>query len=115
MNKIKGILLDGIKSEVVEIEHTVENLRELICCSCIDITSRTIRGRRYYFVCDDLGWYKEIINPTGVYLGPCPDIAFVGKIFIVSFNGVDDICSLSDDDIAYLNYHIKYGTIFLPV
>ena len=103
MNKIRGILLDGYKSEVVEIEHTVENLRKLIGCSCLDITSRILHGRRYYFVCDDMGWYKKDIVVTGVYDGSYTDIAFVGKIFIVAFNGVDDICSLSDDDIEFLN------------
>lgn len=115
MNKIRGILLDGIMSEVVEIEHTVENLRKLIGCSCLDITSRILHGRRYYFVCDDMGWYKEDLFFTGLYVGSNPDVAFVGKIFVVAFNGVDDICSLSDDDIEYLRSFISLGVIHIPV
>ena len=100
MSKLKGVLFKfGVNPAVVEIEHTLDELHKLIDCDTIDITSRLIGGRRFYIVCDDEGLLKHKL-PTAFYTNI--RIALVGNLFVVAFDGVDDIWSLSEEEITHV-------------
>lgn len=107
MNKITGILVDTIKNEItkVTIDNTIESLHEILNCSCIDIVTRLIGGIPVQIVCDDLGYSKEdpILSIITLFPEQEPEIdVIVGNVFICSFDGIEDICSLSDADIDYI-------------
>ena len=111
MGYIYGILIkqDG-EVDCLHVLHDVKVLREVIGCRCLDITSRYIGGKLYYIVCDD----EFLLNgslPTAYYIDG--SLAFCGNIFIVNFDGRDDICSLEKEDVKRIYGHIYDNNLIL--
>lgn len=106
MCKITGILIDVEKetAKVTTIEKELDAYYEALNCDTIDIVSRKI-GKRYYdIVCDDEGLFKD--SPRISAINDMGGVMFVGNLFIVRFNGEDDIESLTDADVTYILKHI---------
>lgn len=104
---IKGILINVYEGyvKVVEVEKTLDEYHRILGCSCIDIVRRKIGGRSFEIVLDDEGALRArpIISAVDTYGNP----ALVGNLFIVKFNGEDDITSLTKQDINFINSKIK--------
>ena len=111
MENLIGLFVgvDGIVSIKV-IENSAVALRDLIGCRCLDITSRYIGGKLFYIVCDD----EFLLNgsePTAYYMDGT--LAFAGNIFILNFDGIDDVCSLEVLDIVNIFRYVSFGHLFL--
>lgn len=112
---IKGILINVYEGyvKVVEVEKTLDEYYRILGCNCIDITRRKIGNKTFEIIVDDEGALKTrpIISAVDSYGNP----ALVGNLFIVKFNGIDNITSLSEQDIGYIKTKIKsyYGDCFI--
>lgn len=116
-NKITGVLVDVLKQEIkkVTIDNTLEELYRILDCDSIDIVERTINGVNVRIVCDDCGFLK--IKPI-ISIAFFPNEVIVGNTFICDFDGVDDLCSLSEDNIKHVlnsqalisNYRVLIST-----
>lgn len=100
--KIKGVLVDVMneKVEVVEIEKSLQSYYNILNCDCIDIVSRKIGGREFDIVCDDEGLLKDPQKISAIDIMRQPML--VGNLFIVKFDGIEDITSLNDDEINHV-------------
>lgn len=100
--KIKGVLVDVMneKVEVVEIEKSLQSYYNILNCDCIDIVSRKIDGREFDIVCDDEGLLKDPQKISAIDIMCQPML--VGNLFIVKFDGIEDIKSLNDDEINHV-------------
>lgn len=98
MNKITGVLVDVLNNEIkkVTIDNTIEELHRILNCKRIDIIARKIRGVKVRIVCDDCALFKRDATPSIIFF---PNEVIFGNSFICDFDGIDDLCSLSDDDI----------------
>ena len=115
---IRGFLIDpenGIAEERT-IEKSLDSYYATLRCSCIDIVSRVIGGECYDIICDDEGLLKDphYISAIDHYGHP----ALVGAIFVVNYDGGEDVCDLSEQDVGNLDLHLvnlldeKDGDIF---
>lgn len=104
---IKGILINVYEGyvKVVEVEKALDEYYRILGCSCIDIVRRKIGNKTFEIVVDDEGALKAkpIISAVDTYGNP----ALVGNLFIVKFNGNDDITSLNEQDINFIKSKIK--------
>ena len=100
--KIKGVLIDVLneKVEVVEIEKSLQSYYKILNCDCIDIVSRKIGGKEFDIICDDEGLLKDPQKISAIDVRWQPML--VGNLFIVKFDGVEDITSLSDDEVQHV-------------
>lgn len=115
MKKIKGVLINVEKEtvEVVEIDKTLSEYYRILNCTTIDIPSRKIGERYFDIICDDEGLFKDKPKISAVTMDGKP--ALVGNLFVVKFDGEEDITSLNDNDIEYIKSKIKrYGTNVYP-
>lgn len=102
MKTIKGVLIDVSNDnvEVIEIEKSLESYYRVLNCETIDIVSRKIGDKWFDIVCDDEGLF--VANPKISAIDNMGKPQLVGNLFIVKFNGEDDITSLNEDDIRYV-------------
>lgn len=102
MKKITGVLVDVNAGTIVKatIEKSLEGYYAALNCSLIDITSRTIGGRRFLVVCDDEGLLKNDAQLSAI--APSGEVMFVGNLFIAKSDGEDDLESLSDEECAHI-------------
>ena len=107
MEMITGYFIDPGKAiaEPRTIEKSLEGYYALLRCDCIDIPSRTIGGRRFDIVCDDEGLLKS--NPIISAYDTNDAPMLVGPIFVVKFNGKDDVISLTEEDLDYVASYVK--------
>ena len=107
MATIKGVLVDvkNEKVKVVEVEKELESYHKMLDCRCIDITSRMIDGKEFDIVCDDEGLFDNDPKLSAITADYQP--ALVGNLFIVKFDGYQDITSLSQEDIDFILEHIQ--------
>ena len=103
---IRGFLVDPENNIAEErtIEKSLDSYYATLRCSCIDIVSRVIGGEHYDIICDDEGLLKEphYISALDHYR----HAALVGPLFVVNYDGRDDVCSLSDADVDNLDFHL---------
>ena len=61
MAEITGVLVNPDEKTVkkVTIEKSLDSYYKTLDCSCIDIVTRKIGGRRFDIICDDEGLYKD--------------------------------------------------------
>lgn len=107
--KIKGILIDTIKgtAEVAEIDKDLDTYYKVLNCRCIDIARRTIGGRAFEIICDDEATLVKCPMPSAI--SPFGSVMLYGNLFVVGFDGKDDVESLTDKEIAHVKRNlIKY-------
>lgn len=79
------------------IEHSLEGYYALLRCDLIDMPERRIGGEYFTIICDDEGLLKE--NPVVSAYDPMGNPALVGPIFVVKFDGKDDVRSLTEEEL----------------
>lgn len=109
MNKITGYFVDpeNCIAEPRTIDHSLEGFYALLRCDCIDMPERRIWGEYFTIICDDEGLLKEG-NWFSAY-DPIGNPALVGPIFVVKFDGEEDVRSLTEDELALVGEHAVQG------
>ena len=100
--KLKGILID-VGNECVmpkEIEDSLDNFYEILNCDIIDITARSINGKRYEIVLDDEGLFAE--HPKISAMNSYNEPVLVGNLFICKDGYGGELESLTTDDINHI-------------
>ena len=112
MKTLKGIFLNGRKSQVLTIKKDLEEYYTLLDCSTIDIVSRKIDGVWYDIICDDEGLFKDPLVVTAIGTDFNPEL--VGSIFVVTYDDKKgDIKSLTTEDIERINKRIFDGILMI--
>ena len=111
MRLLKGLFLDGRKVEVLTIKKSLDEYYKLLNCHTIDIVSRDVNGVSYDIICDDEGLFKDEIVITCINTDYEPML--VGSLFVVAFDGKDDIRSLTDEEIENLQKRIINNSILM--
>lgn len=108
--KIKGYLIDvnNREAKVVEIEKSLDSYYKILQCDTIDIVSRKIGDKWFDIVCDDNGLLMDKPKLSAVDSEGKPQL--VGNLFIVKYDGVDDLTSLDDESIKYIEERIMEVT-----
>lgn len=101
-SKIRGVLIDPEKEAgaVVELDKNLDAYYEALDCRCIDIVQRTIGGRSFDVICDDEALLVDAPCPSAI--SPLGEVMLCGKLFVVQFDGRDDVRSLSDEEVAHV-------------
>lgn len=100
--KITGIVVnpsEGVAQQAT-IEKSLDGYYKLLDCSCIDIVSRRIGGKRYLIVCDDEALCKE--NPVITAISSDRQPMLFGALFVVKSDDRDDVRSLTDSEAAHI-------------
>lgn len=99
---IKGVLIDTVNGtvEVREIRKDLESYYGMLDCRCIDIARRTISGKPFEIICDDEGALVD--NPLPSAISPYGSVMLYGNLFVVRFDGKEDVESLTDTEIAHV-------------
>ena len=111
MSKITGYLIDveHETARVATLEKSLSGYYRALNCRCIDITPRRIgdltAARNYEIICDDEGLLRDAPRISAV--DACGNPMLCGNLFIVKFDGCDDVTSLDADDIAHLERFIR--------
>lgn len=103
--QIKGVFIDveNATASARTIEKSLDGYYKLLGCDTIDIVERLIDGRLFSIVCDD----DALLKPS--LLGAIDKDGhpmLYGNLFVVKFDGVDDVMSLNDNEIDYILQHI---------
>jgi hypothetical protein len=107
--QITGLFID-VQNETVSVktlEHNLNAFRQALGCHTIDMTERCIgvlHGRRFTIICDDEALCAD--RPKISAIDNMGNAQLCGNLFLVNFDGVEDVESLSPDDIAYLNHFV---------
>lgn len=110
MKKITGYLVDVEHRTAgpVTIEKSLESYYKILNCDCIDIARRVIgsKKRKYEIICDDKALLKDSIKISAFTASV--DAMLCGNLFVVKFDGIDDVISLDNDDIEYLKRYTNW-------
>ena len=116
MNRITGYLID-VENNIattVTIDKNLDAYYNILNCDCIDIVARNIGGTRYEIICDDKALLKD--NPKISALDSNMNPALCGNLFVVKFDGYDDVMSLDGNDVTFLNQFVRsFATQNYPV
>lgn len=101
-NTITGFFIDPLYNiaEPRTIGKSLDAYYALLRCDTIDIVSRSIGEEPYDIICDDEALLKA--DPIPSAIDRKGRAALYNPIFIVNYDGVDDVCSLTPDDIKHL-------------
>lgn len=103
---IRGFFIDPENNTAEErtIPKSLDSYYSLLRCDTIDIVSRVVGGECYDIICDDEGLLKDphYISAVDHYGKP----ALVGALFVVKYDGVEDVCDLSEPDVDNLDLHL---------
>ena len=88
--KIRGVLVDVETGEAKEaiVEKSLDSYYEVLNCRCIDI------------ICDDEARLVESPIPSAV--NNRGEVDLCGNLFIVKFDGCDDVKSLSSAEVSFI-------------
>jgi len=101
-HKIKGVLIDPNGSaSIVELDKNLDAYYKLLDCRCVDIAQRTIGGRSFDIICDDEALLVAK-DPQPSAVSPLGEIMLCGKLFVVQFDGEEDVQSLTDEEIMHV-------------
>ena len=100
--KIRGVLVDVETGEAKEaiIEKSLDSYYEVLNCRCIDIAHRAICGKPFDIICDDEARLVE--NPIPSAVNNRGEVDLCGNLFIVKFDGCDDVKSLSSAEVSFI-------------
>lgn len=107
--KITGYFVDpenGI-AEPRTIDKSLEGYYALLRCDTIDIPSRMIGDRRFDIICDDEALLKAPPFVSAYDIDGSPML--VGPLFVVKFDGEEDVTSLTQDELDYVDLHRETG------
>lgn len=110
MERIKVVLIEtGQKPKLVELEHTLENLQEMVGGHIEDIRfSRKLLEMGVAVLGDEEGRLKNKI-PTAILFNKEESMVLVGNIVILGCNE-DNFCGLTEEQIEELGTNIlRYG------
>ena len=105
---IRGFLIDPENNIAEErtIEKSLDSYYATLRCSCIDIVSRPIFNRNFDIICDDEALLT--CDPYPSALSVLHDVALCGPIFVVRFDGKDDVTDLEPGDTEFLSGLVGY-------
>ena len=103
---IRGFFVDPENNTAEErtIEKSLDSYYSLLRCDTIDIVSRSIGGKRYDIICDDEALLKAPAYVSALDSTRSP--ALVNALFVVKFDGIDDVTDLDDEDINNVGNHL---------
>lgn len=103
---IRGFFIDPENNTAEErtIEKSLDSYYSLLRCDTIDIVSRSIGGKRYDIICDDEALLKAPAYASALDSNGHP--ALVNALFVVKFDGRDDVTDLDDEDINNVGNHL---------
>lgn len=109
MKKITGMLIDVTTgtASVVTIDNELEAFYDILGCQWIEMPTRRIgtrNGRNFIIICDEEGLLHD--DPMISAIDHMGQPMLVGNLFIVKSDGLDDILSLDQNDIKYLQRFI---------
>ena len=104
---ITGILIDvhAGTASVATIEKGLDGYYKALWCDCIDITWRSIGGRRFCIVCDDEGLLKSGCRLSAIDSSGTPQL--VGNLFVVQDDGEEDVRSLTPEEAVHVMQHTQ--------
>lgn len=105
-NTITGVLLDAYEKRAArtEIPDELSAYYRALNCSCIDIVSRRIGGKRFDIVCDDEGLFKEDCRISAFDRDWQPMLC--GSLFVCkSHEG--ELVGLTDEEITHVLRHVR--------
>lgn len=104
--RIKAILIDTVKgtAEIVEIDKSLDGYYKALNCRCIDIVQRYIGGRPYDIICDDEAALVDSPMPSAA--SPLGEVMLYGNLFVVRFDGAEDVESLTDEDVVHISNNL---------
>ncbi len=104
MNKIRVLFLDvknAKEPQIIEVcNDNNDDFHRLIGCDMIDVTQRTLGGKKYCIVADDEGALKYNRKLSVWSFNSYERI--YGNVIIANFDGVEDLSSLEDVDVVRL-------------
>ena len=103
---IRGFFIDPENNIAEErtIEKSLDSYYSLLRCDTIDIVSRSIGGKRYDIICDDEALLKAPTYASALDSDGHP--ALFNSLFVVKFDGRDDVTDLDDEDINNVGNHL---------
>ena len=103
--KITGVYVNPETREIAKttIEKSLEGYYKLLNCDCIDIARRSIGGKMFDIICDDEALLKA--DPVPAAADPQGRVQLFNRLFVVAFDGMEDIRSLTDDEINHVLRH----------
>ena len=107
MAKITGILVNAedCTAAPATIEKSLDGYYSALNCDCIDIATRKIGGVKYDIICDDEGLLKAHPHVSAISSDGQPML--VGNLFVVKFDGQDDVRSLTEGEQAHVMQCIR--------
>lgn len=107
---IRGYLIDPEKGIAEErtIEKSLDSYYATLGCTCIDIVTRRVRGESFDLICDDEALLRE--DPVPSALDACGRPLLCGPLFVVRFDGREDVTDLTSEDIRTLERRIWFYT-----
>lgn len=104
---IRGFLIDPENNTAEErtIEKSLTSYYATLRCSRIGIVSRGIGGKRYDIICDDEALLKSPAYTSA--LDPDDNPALFNSLFVVKFDGREDVTDLDDEDIDNIGGHLS--------
>ena len=106
-NTITGVLLDAYekRADRAEIPDELSAYYRALDCSCIDIVSRRIGGKRFDIVCDDEGLFKEDCRISALDRDWQPMLC--GSLFICKHNSNGELARLTDEEITHVLRYVR--------
>lgn len=103
---ITGVLVDVCNNTIQKktLDGTLQGFYSALNCDCIDITTRSINGRVFDFVCDDEALLKP--HPRVSAIDSKHDPMLVGNLFICSSDEEGASVSIDDEDVDHIKENI---------
>lgn len=105
-NPLTGVLVDVCNGTIEKktLDGTLQGFYRALHCDCIDITTRSIAGRIFDFVCDDEGLLKPGAKISAIDSKRNPML--VGNLFICSSDEEGNSVSIDDEAIAHIKDNV---------
>lgn len=105
-NTITGVLLDAYEKRAgrADIPDELSAYYRALDCSCVDIVSRRIGGKRFDIVCDDEGLLKEDCRISAFDLDWQPMLC--GSLFVCK-SREGELVGLTEAEIAHVLRHVR--------